>query len=534
MGTYSFRVRLLDAAGAAVTRDYTVQVFQPDLKPAIQSACPAATTQGAQDLVLTLAVPGVFRPQVRWDGIPLDVTASNQAGVMSLTARVDPRLTGVSGRHEITVANLDTKLLAVSDAMPFLVLPRPAITSLTPDAATEGSRVRLQLTGANFVARGANCGIGSVLEWNGQPLNDGVSVSDSGITADIPPSLLTAGQVAITVANPGGGRSNSSIITINPPPAILSTAMPLGLTGRTYRNTVLLASGGTPPLVWSLADGTGLEIDPATGTVSGVPGAPGDFDVRVQVRDRSAVTASQTFRVRILPALAMSITGLSGTLQLSSQGPEQPRFQVQVEASGGYPADIHGSLTLAFEPDPDLRNAAVADPDRQLSAGPAFDIAAFSLGLPVQLQPGTSAGRITVTATNLNAEGIDVTPATTPSASIRVGASPPVFTACVEERTPLSLRVRMDGVSTTREMRRAVFRFTPAAGASLQTTELVADDVGTRLFDPFYTEHSGYFRFVQSFQVQGEVTAIGALSIVLENSKGASAAVQAEAACPAP
>jgi hypothetical protein len=534
IGSYTFRVRLRDDASSEATRDYTLQVFQPDLKPTIQSLCPGATTQGDQGLVLTLSVSGSFRPGVYWDGVPLELVVSNTpgAGSMSLSARVDSRLTGVAGRHNISVANLDTRAATPSDAMPFQVMARPSIASFTPDAATEGAALRVQVTGTNFVAPGSNCGTSSVLEWNGQPLTSGVVVSDSGITADIQSGLVTAGQATIVIANPGGGRSNTTSLTINPPPRIVTSTLPVALAGRQYPSTVLLATGGTPPLVWNLVGGAGLSIDSATGTVTGTPNSDGDFDVAAQVLDRSSVKASQTLRVRILPTLRMSIAGLPETIPASAQGASQPRFQVQVDLPGGYPADIHGNLTLTFEPDPDLRNAGVVDPERQLSMGPAFTLSAFALGLPVQLQPGTSAGRITVTATSLNAGGIDITPTPPPSATIRVPAGPPVFTACVEERTASSLRLRMDGTSTTHEVRRAVFRFASPAGTSLQTTELPADDIGSRLFDPFYASQAGYFRFVQSFQIQGDISAIGGVSVILENAKGTSPAVAAASVCP--
>jgi hypothetical protein len=274
----------------------------------------------------------------------------------------------------------------------------------------------------------------------------------------------------------------------------------------------------------------GLSIDPATGTVSGTPSTAGDFDVSVLVRDAASVSASRNFRVSIMPVLNMSITALPPTLNPG----DQPSFQVRVDVPGGFPADINGRLVLSFQADPALQNPTLPDPALHFSTDANITLPALITALDVQLSPGTSAGTITVSLVNLVAGGLDVTPPAPILATTQIAAGPPVISACIEQKTATSLRVRTEGVSSTREIKGAVFRFTQATGANLKTTEIPVADAGTRLFSPFYTAQTGFFRYVQTFDVAGDTNAIGTVSVLLENLKGQSAVAVASAACATP
>ena len=68
---------------------------------------------------------------------------------------------------------------------------------------------------------------------------------------------------------------------------ITTTALPDGAVGVPY-NVTLQATGGTPPLMWSITAGSmpsGLLLDSATGNISGTPVAAVTESFTVQVAD---------------------------------------------------------------------------------------------------------------------------------------------------------------------------------------------------------------------------------------------------------
>lgn len=107
------------------------------------------------------------------------------------------------------------------------------------------------------------------------------AVPEQGIT-------LTAGQTA-TVN-----------FTVNALSLITSTLAD-GFYSINY-NQALAASGGMPPYIWTLSDGsmqTGLSLNASTGTITGIPTAIGTSVFTVQVQDARGVTSAKTFSLKV-------------------------------------------------------------------------------------------------------------------------------------------------------------------------------------------------------------------------------------------
>jgi hypothetical protein len=148
--------------------------------------------------------------------------------------------------------------------------------------------------------------------------------------------------------------STNFTITINPsgPLALRTTSLVDGTVDVPYRGQ-LVATGGTPPLVWTLTGGalpTGLALGPTTGAISGTPtAAPGTYTYNVQVADTSSPpeTSGQQLSITINPAAAAcSSTGsnslLVGQYAFSLRGYNGVGYLAVV---GSFTADGAGNIT---------------------------------------------------------------------------------------------------------------------------------------------------------------------------------------------
>src|SRR5207249_12050501 len=86
------------------------------------------------------------------------------------------------------------------------------------------------------------------------------------------------------------------------------TALPGGTVSVPYSIT-LTASGGTPPYLWTVTNGTlplGVTLAAASGVLSGNPQSAGTFSFTVKVSDSASLSASQTFILTMASGLAIS------------------------------------------------------------------------------------------------------------------------------------------------------------------------------------------------------------------------------------
>ncbi|MBZ5579901.1 MAG: putative Ig domain-containing protein [Acidobacteriia bacterium] len=129
---------------------------------------------------------------------------------------------------------------------------------------------------------------------------------------------------------------------------LLSGELPLGVVGVRYTEA-LLASGGNPPLAWSLQAGAlprGLSLDSASGVISGEPLATSRSAFTVQVSDASGQSVSKdvelriespesvTSRVGVFPHLPCG-GGWGSSILMVNPTTQQTSFSIEIRSSGG-------------------------------------------------------------------------------------------------------------------------------------------------------------------------------------------------------
>ena len=105
------------------------------------------------------------------------------------------------------------------------------------------------------------------------------------------------GVATVFTLSAGQAESVDVSITASTPPSILTRSLPTGIPGSAYATT-LASTGGVGPYLWSAVGlPAGLNINSATGAISGTPTTGGPFSVQVTLVDSSAPAFSTTVTV---------------------------------------------------------------------------------------------------------------------------------------------------------------------------------------------------------------------------------------------
>ncbi|HEX8089664.1 MAG TPA: putative Ig domain-containing protein [Blastocatellia bacterium] len=133
----------------------------------------------------------------------------------------------------------------------------------------------------------------------------------------------------------GQASANVSIVVGDggSPPAITSATSMEAVKGLAF-SYPLAASGGTPPLTWSIVSGTlpaGLNLNQSSGLVAGTPLTAGVFAATVQVTDAQSRTAQRPMTITVTPPPVEVVTS---SLPAAQQG---NAFSYQLSAIGGSP-----------------------------------------------------------------------------------------------------------------------------------------------------------------------------------------------------
>ena len=144
---------------------------------------------------------------------------------------------------------------------------------------------------------------GATASFSPNPVSDLAGVTSS-LSVTLPAAVIP-GTYGLTITGSSGTLSRTaSVSLVKTPPvlAIMTTGLPAGTVGRSYPVTVLQATGGTIPYVWSIASGVlppGLTLASLTGTIAGTPTKPGSYSFTISVSDAATRTATQALSIKI-------------------------------------------------------------------------------------------------------------------------------------------------------------------------------------------------------------------------------------------
>ena len=125
-----------------------------------------------------------------------------------------------------------------------------------------------------------------IVDWNGESQ---LIASDSGQD----PAGPTLGQLGAALSSPPQ--------TGDPPLTVTTASLPPAVQGQAY-SASLTASSGDPLYTWSVRSGTlapGLSLATTSGTIAGIPTAPGRFALTVGVTDAAGHVASAGLSVTV-------------------------------------------------------------------------------------------------------------------------------------------------------------------------------------------------------------------------------------------
>jgi len=444
-GSFTFTIRAQDTTGASATRQFTIFVASAGVSISTASV-PPATAGSNYSFTLTA---GGGTPPYSWTisggqmppGLGL-ITASGQ-------------LTGVPiipGTYNFTVQLTDSSGAVSTRALSIVVNPSLNITTTSLPGGSPGVvyNQTLQATG----------GAGPPFSWTVTlgSLPPGLTLNLVTGAISGTPSASGSFAFSVQVADAAASTATAQLsIAVGSTLSITTATLPNAATGIAYNQT-LSATGGAPPLQWTVSGGAlpaGLSLTVATGVISGTPTVAGSFNFTVRVQDATGGTATRA--LSLVAAEGLSIKTPTA-LPAATEGAS---YSQTLLAAGGT-APYTWSVSVGAPPPGLSLNASSG----LISGTPS---AAGSYSFIVQVQDAQQQTATKAFTVAVGARITILTPSTLPSATARVlfsetlaasGGTPPYAWALAPGGTlPIGITIDRNGAITGTPANAGVFIF---------------------------------------------------------------------------
>ena len=526
-GAFTFTVQVTDAANRSASGTLSLTVTAPSLQITAPVGPLFNGTTGVAYTPTTFSAQG-GTPPYTWS-----ISSGNADGLTLSTAGVLTGTPQTSGSFSFVVQVTDSAGNTNSETVSLTVNQAgPTITASSFPSGTVG--VLYAQTSPAAVASGGTPPYAWSLIGGAVP---GLTFVPASVSFTGTPTAAGTFTVTLQVTDSAGLTATKSLtVTIAPAGLTITTAQQLpNATLNVAYSQQMAASGGTPPYTWA-ANGlpAGLSINTSTGLISGVPTAAGSFPIIViTVLDSTLKSYQNNFSLTVnLPAVpTITLSGLPATSGATAQ------FPLQVSLAAPYSNDITGQLIIGFQPTTGLGDSTILfstggkTANFVISAGNTAATFLDSNGIPVQqleIQTGTVAGSISVTLSNLNAAGVDITPVPAPAIATQIAAQAPVISSVVVSSNGTGgcasgqICLQVTGYATDREITQAVYNFSAVSGQTLQSTaSSITVDV-SQVFTAWFSTSTIGSQFIlsQPFTVTGTPADVIPVSVTLTNRIG--------------
>ena len=319
-GSYSVPVQLVNAQfpNAVATQTFNLLVTLGPLN-ILEQTLSAATQNVPYSTTLTPA--GGIPPYI-WS---LDISTPKALSIGASTGTISGTLT-TAGLFPVTVALRDSAGATVSRTYSLAVGNAVSITTTSLANGSPNAPYSAALTAAGGVL---------TYSWSitSGSLPPGLTLDAANGKITGTPTVAGTSQFTVQVKDFVGGIATKALsITIGPFLSITTVSLPGGALTQPYSQTVT-AINGTAPLTWSIASGAlpaGLQLNSATGLISGTPTQAGNSTFDILVTDTTNATARKTLSINIANnPLVITSNGFSGDVLVA--------FSQTLAATGGTP-----------------------------------------------------------------------------------------------------------------------------------------------------------------------------------------------------
>lgn len=375
-GNFNFTVVVTDAGNTTKTVDYSLTVDPQTVLTMLPSAGPLPSAQVGVPYSQTItATDGAapYRFTIGTGALPQGLSIDRDTGVISGTPT---DLEDASFLVTVTDAEDNRQSsrysISVNPAAPLSVSPPGgALTSGQNGVAYSQSIVASGGVGPYTIARNAgSLPPGLRIDQDtgliyGTPSEDGVYAFEIAVGDSAEHVILVTYAIMI---------HPRPSFTLQPP----SGSLPAGRTGESYSQSVT-PTGGAAPYSFQVNNGSlppGLNLDPATGLISGTPSATGNFSFTVAAMDADDATSSADYSIVITSESTLAFMPAGGALSEAMAGED---YSQQVTATGG-----SGSLVYSLEsgtlPPGLVLNVSTGEMTGPLGAGSEGDYS-FDIGV---------------------------------------------------------------------------------------------------------------------------------------------------------